>query len=201
MTAAGRRPGSPPTRQDIIDAGRAEFEAVGYTAASLRAVARRAQVDAALVHHYFGDKARLFVACLDLPADPRAIRDQAGSPGGPPSGVRIAEGFLAQWETGTARPGQAFVTLTQAMSSAPTVARAIREFLTERVWTDRPDGDAEQAARTASLVSSQLLGAAWVRYVIRAEPFASASIGQLAAWIGPTIDAYIAGQTSVQRPR
>ena len=43
-------------------------------------------------------------------------------------------------------------------------------------------------------MSSQLLGAAWARYVIRMEPFASASRSEVAAWIGPTIEAYITGR-------
>ncbi|MDQ2839363.1 MAG: hypothetical protein M3Y89_18490 [Actinomycetota bacterium] len=94
----------------------------------------------------------------------------------------------------TADPGRSFVTLTQAVSSAPEVARALREFLIERVWAHRSDTDEEATARTAALVSSQLLGAAWARYVVRMEPFASASRAQVAAWIGPTIEAYITGR-------
>jgi ABC-type Zn2+ transport system substrate-binding protein/surface adhesin len=43
-------------------------------------------------------------------------------------------------------------------------------------------------------VSAQLLGAAWARYVIRMEPLASASRAEVAAWIGPAIEAYITGQ-------
>jgi hypothetical protein len=43
-------------------------------------------------------------------------------------------------------------------------------------------------------VSSQLLGVAWARYVIRMEPLASASRSEVAAWIGPTLEAYITGR-------
>lgn len=191
MSPAGRRPGSPPTREAIIRAAQAEFETVGYTAASLRSVARRAGVDPALINHYFSDKAGLFVSCLKLPLDPRAVRDQARA--GPPDGQRIAERFLAQWERDPAQPGHSFVTLMQAVSSSPPVARALREFLTERVWARPEQDDSEAGARATALVSSQLLGAAWARYVIEMEPFASASRAEVAAWIGPTIDAYIDG--------
>lgn len=179
-------------------AAREEFAAAGYTAASIRQVARRAGVDPALVYHYFTGKPELFVACLELPADPRQVSTDARR--GPLDGARIVERFLAQWEQDPADPGRSFVTLVQAVSSAPEVARALREFLTERVWTHRRDGDPAAAARTAALVSSQLLGTAWVRYVIRLEPFASASRSQVAAWVGPVIEAHITGRPAPDRP-
>jgi len=190
VSPAGRRPGASETRSAILQAARAEFSAAGYTAASIRKVARRAEVDPALVYHYFTDKAGLFVAGLDLPADPRAVQMQVQQ--GPPSGARIVERFLAQWEEGAAEPGRAFVTLTQAVSSSPEVARAVREFLTERVWANRPGSADEETMKTTALVSSQLLGVAWARYVIRMEPLATAPRAQVAAWVGPAIEGYLA---------
>jgi AcrR family transcriptional regulator len=192
VTPPGRRPGSPATREAILAAAREEFAAVGYTAAAVRRVARRAGVDPALVYHYFSGKPELFVACLQLPADPRQVSTDARR--GALDGTRIVERFLAQWEHDPADPGRSFVTLVQAVSSAPEVARALREFLTERVWAYGRRGGTAAAARTAALVSSQLLGTAWARYVIRLEPFASASRSQVAAWVGPTIEAYITGR-------
>lgn len=191
MSRAGRRPGGPITRQAILDAGRAEFAAAGYAHSSIRQVARRAGVDPSLVYHYYTDKAGLFVACFDLPSDPRRIQAEASA--GPPSGARIIEGFLAQWEEGDEEPGRRFVTLAQAASGAPEVAKALREFLTDRVWAHRPDGGDEQTMKTAALVSSQLLGVPWARYVVRMEPLASASRADVGSWVGPTIDRYIAG--------
>jgi AcrR family transcriptional regulator len=176
VNPVGRRPGGPDTRASIVQAARAEFAERGYSAATIRQVARRAGVDPALVYHYFTDKAGLFVASIDLPADPREVQRQAQ--GRRLDGARIVEAFLAQWEEGTAEPGRSFVTLTQAVSSAPEVARAVREFLTERVWAHRPAAE----------------DAAWARYVIRMEPLASASRAEVAAWIGPAIEAYITGQ-------
>ena len=76
MTPVGRRPGRGDTRAEIVDAARAAFTERGYDGASLRSIARDAGVDPSLVHHYFDGKAALFVAALDLPADPRAIKEQ-----------------------------------------------------------------------------------------------------------------------------
>lgn len=192
MSPAGRRPGGQDTRSLILAAGRAEFSERGYTAASVRRVATRADVDPALVYHYFGDKAGLFVASISLPADPRVVQDQARQGG--LNGARIVERFLAQWEEGVAEPGQPFVTLAQAMAASPEVATAVRQFLTERVWARVPAAEDEGTKARTALVSAHLLGLAWARYVVRMEPLASASRAQVADWAGPTIEAYITGR-------
>ncbi|MCU1473733.1 helix-turn-helix domain-containing protein, partial [Amnibacterium sp.] len=65
-----RRAGDADARTAIVRAAADEFASAGYDGVSLRAVARRAGVDAALVHHYFADKPDLFAAALDLPIRP-----------------------------------------------------------------------------------------------------------------------------------
>ena len=67
MPRPGRRQGDPQTREAIADAARAEFLEHGYTATTIRAVARRAEVDPALVYHYFTDKVTLYTSTLSLP--------------------------------------------------------------------------------------------------------------------------------------
>src|SRR3954451_16099198 len=75
MTAprAGRRGGDADTRAAIVAAARTLFAADGYAATSLRSIARTAGVDAALVHHYFDDKASLFAEALALPIQPASV--------------------------------------------------------------------------------------------------------------------------------
>jgi AcrR family transcriptional regulator len=191
MAPAGRRQGDPRTRETIIDAARAEFLEHGYTASTIRAIARRAEVDPALVYHYFDDKAAVFTATLELPADPRSIANEVrASPAS--RGARLVEAFLAQWERGPGRPGQTFVNLVQAMSSSPQAARGIREYLFERVWGQVPGGD--DAARWRTLaVSSQLMGLAWTRYIVGAEPLASAPLAEVGQRIGPAIERLMFG--------
>jgi AcrR family transcriptional regulator len=186
MPRPGRRQGESRTRETIIDAARAEFLEQGYTATTIRSVARRAEVDPALIYHYFTDKPTLYASTLNLPADPRQImndvRSAATSPGG-----RLVAGFLAQWETGPGRPGQSFVNLVQAMSSSPEAARSLREFLMDRIWTQLADADEAMRWRTV-LVSSELMGLAWSRYIVRMEPLASASLQEVAEWAGPALE-------------
>lgn len=192
MARAGRRPGEAVTRRAIIEAARAAFLEKGYAATTIRGVARQAEVDPALIYHYFGDKPGLFVALLDLPADPRQIRTQSSRGGF--SGAKLVERFLAQWETDPKRPGQSFVTVAQAMSSSPEVARCMREFLAERVWSaPLVEPHAETSEGVQALVAAQLMGTAWVRYIMRIEPLASASRQEVAAMVGPVIDRLLAG--------
>ena len=65
----GRRPGSPDTRQVILEAARTTFAELGYAGASVRRIAAAAGVDAALVHHYFGSKEKLFLSTVEVPID------------------------------------------------------------------------------------------------------------------------------------
>ena len=188
----GRRPGPGDTRTEIVEAARASFAEVGYASTSMRAVARRAGVDAALVHHYFAGKAELFVETMALPIDPKHIKESANAGGF--HGEVLVERFLAQWERGRGRGSPEFVNLAQAIASSPEVADNVREFLAERIGLQGPDGEDEATRlRRRSLVSSQLLGIAWTRYVMRMEPMASATRAEVARWVGPTLDRYALG--------
>jgi AcrR family transcriptional regulator len=190
MAQPGRRPGNAGTRGAIIEAARAAFTEQGYTDTTIRAVARRAEVDPALVYHYFGDKAGLFIDSLQLPADPRQVKLEASEGGW--SGERVVERFLAQWEGDPDRPGHAFITMAQAMASSPGLARGMREFLRERVWSYLPPSTAATfPSWRASLVSSQLVGLGWARYILGVEPLASASREEVARRVGPTIERYV----------
>lgn len=137
------------------------------------------------------------MATLRLPADPAAIRRAMGGAGAFPAsgspGARLVESFLAQWEDDDAAPaGQPWVTMAQAVSSSAEAARGLREFLTERVWPDAATDDTAAHWQRA-VISSQLAGLAWNRYVLRVEPLASATRQEIAARVGPTIDRLLQG--------
>jgi len=189
MPPVGRRQGDPDTRGMIVEAARAEFHSHGYNATTIRSVARRAEVDPALIYHYFSDKVALYAATLSLPADPQQIlNDVQGAPDS--LGARLDAGFLAQWEGGDGT-GTAFVSMAQAISSSPEAARSLREFLANRVWDSL--AASEEARWRTAVVSSQLMGLAWTRYVMRAEPLASASLAEVAERVGPVLENLIFG--------
>jgi AcrR family transcriptional regulator len=195
----GRRPGNVDTRGEIVEAAKRVFAAKGYDGASLRAVAREADVDPALVHHYFDGKASLFVAAMALPFDPRTIQEHerpaAIAAPGTSAGVIVITGFLTMWDHAEGT-GSSFAACVAGMASSISVADAMREFVAERVWNNIPinEGEDEVLARQRqALVSSQLMGLAFTRYILRVPPISTATPSEIASWAGPTLDRYMIG--------
>jgi AcrR family transcriptional regulator len=194
--AAGRRPGNADTRGEIVEAAKRVFAAKGYDGASLRAVAREAQVDPALVHHYFDGKASLFVAAMALPFDPRVVADgHAGPSSDTGIGAMVVTGFLTMWDHAEGT-GSSFAACVAGMAASTSVADAMREFVAERVWNNSPVNEAEsddQTSRRRALVSSQLMGLAFTRYILRVPPVSTAKPREIAEWAGRTLDRYMVG--------
>jgi AcrR family transcriptional regulator len=198
VSPGGRRPGNLDTRADIIRAAKRVFAADGYDKASLRAVAREAGVDAALVHHYFDGKSDLFIAAMSLPFDPRQVAnpDGAGLHGPGIAGADIVAGFLSVWDRAEGT-GSSFASCAGAMASSPVVADAMREFLTERVWQVipvRPGDDVATHQLRLAMVSTQLIGLAFTRYLTRVPPVSTATPVEIGLWAGPTLDRYMTGE-------
>lgn len=190
----GRRTaGGADTREQIVEAARAEFVANGYAATSVRGIARRAGVDPALVRYWFeGGKPELLSASLMHPLiNPARMVDQVLA--GPLNciGVRIVTLILAAWDVPGGQERLRLV-LTAAVSGQD--GGAVRDFLVAEVF-DRvarlipgPDADLR-----ATLVASQIVGLLIARDVVRVEPLASAPVAQVAAWVGRSIQQYIDG--------
>jgi AcrR family transcriptional regulator len=187
----GRRPGGGDTRAALLDAARAVFAERGYDGATVRAIAERAGVDPAMVNHWFGGKEPLFVAALDLPADPGAILGEA-FPGDPEHlAERVIARVLRVWdETG----GAQLATLLQSIASHEVAASLLREFIgrvlvgkvVSKVAPDQPE-------LRASLAGSQMFGLAFVRYVLKVEPLASADHATIIAAVAPNLQRYLTG--------
>ena len=188
MSPAGRRPGPQKTRDAIVRAARTQFVAGGYADTTIRSVARAAKVDPALVYHYFGDKAQLFVETLHFPFDPRVVGESAMPGDAAFNGTRLAEEFLTRLER--AAGGQAFVAIAQAAATSPQAGRAIREFLATRIRIAPEGAPGMPWGQRHSMVASTLIGTAWARWVLGIEPLASSSPEEVARWIGPTLDHY-----------
>ncbi|GAA5000790.1 TetR family transcriptional regulator [Kitasatospora paranensis] len=172
----GRRPGSADTRRTVLEAARAEFAARGYQKASMRAIARAAGVDAALLHHYFGSKDKLFLAALEFPIDPRLLVARVLEGDRDAVGERLARLVLGLWEQPTVRDRLLAVLRTAAASEE--VAGLMRGFMVAEVVTGVAAGlDVPQLR--VELAMSQVIGLALARYVIAVEPLASASPDEL----------------------
>lgn len=189
----GRRPGNPDTRETILTAAREAFAERGFDAASIRAIATAANVDPALVHHYFGTKEELFRATVSIPVDPAELVPRVLAGGPDEVGERLVRTFLAVWDSPV---GTAAVALLRSAVSNQWTARLLREFLVTQVLrrvVDQLDLDPAEVPLRGALVATQIAGLAMMRYVIRLEPVASAPPDTLVATIGPTVQRYLTG--------
>lgn len=190
MARTGRRPGQNQTRDDILAAARNQFAARGYGGATIRGIAAEAGVNPALVHHFFGSKDQVFVASLNLPFNPSTLVE--GILAGPREtiGERILRLFLGLWtEEDTRLP---FFALVRSVSGSPEVAEQLRQFLEAAVLAKVAAALDVPPLRVTG-AASQIMGLALVRYVLAAEPMASASEDEVVALIGPVIQHYFDG--------
>jgi len=189
----GRRPGESGTREAILAAATVAFAEVGYDRATIRGIATAAKVDPALVLHYFGSKEGLFEAALELPVSPRQIFERGVVAGPDQLGATIVRTFLEAWE-----PPESRVRLMAMLRSAMTNDTAmamIRDLLVREVFGPITQSlGVPNAPLRATLVGSQFVGLAIMRFIGRLEPLASASIDDLVIAIGPTVQRYLTGQ-------
>src|SRR5437763_8418464 len=126
----GRRPAGQDTRTALIEAARAVFAENGYDGATVRAIATRAGVDAAMVNHWFGSKEGLFAqAVLDLPFNPDDVLETLLEGDVDQLGERIVRRFLTLWD---ATEGGVFPALVRSVAEHEEVAHALRDLFLKR---------------------------------------------------------------------
>lgn len=201
---SGRRAGDSGTREAILDAARARFAEHGYDGATIRGIAAGAGVDPALVHHFYGSKERLFAAAMRLPVVPSEVlaaafaeADRRGDSFSP--GEHLVRTALTVWESSQVLG--IFIGLLRSALTSDAAASMLREFLTDAIIgpiaaltrARHPEADPADAAYRASAAASQMVGLALTRHVIQLGPITEASIADLAATVGPTLDRYLTG--------
>ncbi len=187
----GRRPGAPDTRAEILEAARSVFAESGFDRATVRAIAAEADVDPAMIHHYFGSKDQLFAASIDLPstATDRVLELLVADTDD--LGTQLAETFFGVWEQEEARTALLGI-LRSAMGGENQAVVAFRQFLTSVMMSQlAPKIGGEDARLRALLMASQLVGIAMTRYVMRLEPIASASIEEVVGLVAPRLQSYV----------
>jgi AcrR family transcriptional regulator len=190
MSRTGRRPGASPTRDAIEAAARRCFGTWGYEATSLRRVAVEAQVDPALLIHYFGSKEGLFTAAMGLPFRPSELFGSLGRLTLPEASRTIVGLFLRMADSDDSR--NAMLALVRSAVSNERAAAMLREFVTEEILTivggltDRDD-----ARMRASLVAAQLIGVAMMRHVAKIDTLAEATQEEIVEYVAPVIEQYL----------
>ena len=196
----GRRAGDSRTREAILDAARKRFGDTGYAGATIRGIAADAGVDPALVHHYYGNKERLFSAAMRMPVIPGELLETALAPGnrdpGQTLGQHLVRTVVAAWDVPEIRA--TVLGLLRTAVTSEQAAAMLREFLSAamlgRIAGAAADPGTPDAKRRAALVASQMVGLALARYVLAIEPIASSTADELAAAVGPTLDRYLTGE-------
>jgi AcrR family transcriptional regulator len=177
------------TREAILTAARSQFAARGFGGASMRSIAREAGVDASLISHYFGDKSQLLVATMELPINPLdKVREVvAGDIDG--MGERLVRTFLGAWDPHRS----VFSTLVRSTigSADPRTTPVFQLAQNVLVSALRERMAGPDAEVRASLVASQVVGLAVMRYVMELDGVADADIDTVARAYGPAVQSVI----------
>ncbi|WUW23424.1 TetR family transcriptional regulator [Streptomyces sp. NBC_01463] len=176
------------TKAAILEAARERFAADGYERATIRSIARDANIDPSMVMRYYGNKEGLFaaVSVIDL------RMPELGAVSGRHIGAVLVGHFLDRWER-----DDVLTALLRVGATNEAGAGRMRAVFAEQLGPVAAAvcPDPAEAPRRAALVTSQLLGMALARYVLRIEPAVSMDRDELIAWLAPVIQRYLtAGQ-------
>lgn len=178
------------TRAAILNAARHLFAEHGYDGTTIREIATAAVIDPAMVMRYFGSKEELFARAaafdLALPALSKVTRTSIGE--------RLVRHFLEVWE-GPNSNGSMAILLRSAATNELSAQKMREVFAAQVMPAVASVGTRATAGRRAAMVSSQLLGLAFCRYLLRLQPLVEMSIEEIVAHLGPTIQRYAVGES------
>jgi AcrR family transcriptional regulator len=164
---------------------------MGYEKVSLRAIARAADVDPALIHHYFENKADLFArSVLDIPLDAeQLVRDILDGPV-EAVGERTIAVFLKAWDQPGA--GDRFTAMLRAAVTVPNARRPLSEFMTREILVKVVEALGHGNARLrAQLGVSLLLGLALSRDILELPALVKARNPVLVKVLGQAMQAHL----------
>src|SRR6185312_3053410 len=177
----------------ILSAARDEFAQYGWAGTTIRAVARAADVDPALVYHYFGSKEALLDAATNPPQRwLEAVARTWTTPVGQ-LGAALLRLMLGAWIDDEIGPLLRAVLLTAAHDET-TREKLRRVVENSLIGVSQLGVDERDRLVRSGLISSQIMGLAMMRYVWRIEPVASMSDAEVVAAVAPNLQRYIEGE-------
>jgi len=177
----------------ILTAAREAFAETGWAGTTMRAVARAADVDPALVYHYFGSKEGLLEAATNPP--PRWLENVAKTWTTPVSelGSALLRLMLGAWAD--AEVGPVLRAGLQTAAHEPSTREKLRRIVeSSLIGVSQLGVDERDRMVRSGLISSQIMGLAMMRYVWRIEPVASMSDDEVVAAVAPNLQRYIEGE-------
>lgn len=189
----GRPSGTSDTRDRILTNARELFARNGIGKTSIRSIAAAADVDSALVHHYFGTKEQLFAAAVHIPVDPMLVIGPMREAPIDELGLTLPSLLLPLWDS---EMGSAFLATLRSLLAGDGVG-LIRSFLQDVIAVEigsRVDEPPGSGRIRVQFVASQLVGVVMARYILELEPFASLPVEQIAETIAPNLQHYLTGE-------
>jgi AcrR family transcriptional regulator len=177
----------------ILAAAREAFAETGWAGTTIRAVARAADVDPALVYHYFGSKDGLLDAATNPPQ--MWLENIAKTWTTPVSdlGRALLRLMLGAWADDEIGPVLRSV-LQTAAHEASTREKLRRVVESSLMGVSQLGIDERDRMVRSGLIASQIMGLAMMRYIWKIEPIASMSDDELVAAIAPNLQHYIEGE-------
>ncbi|AEV75158.1 transcriptional regulator [Mycolicibacterium rhodesiae NBB3] len=189
----GRPRGTSDTRERILSSARELFARNGIDKTSIRAIAADADVDPALVHHYYGTKTELFAAAIHIPIDPMQVIGPLQQIPVEEIGRTLPLLLLPLWDS---EMGKGFIATLRSIlaGSDPSLVRSfLQEVITKEVGS-RVDNPPGSGPLRVQFVASQLVGVVMARYILELDPFKSLAVEQIAETIAPNLQHYLTGE-------
>jgi AcrR family transcriptional regulator len=175
------------TRASILEAARFLFRDNGYQRTTIRAIARRAGVDPALVMQHFGSKEVLFNEASDI------TFDLADALPGPQDelGERILRYLLDQLDREPDATLSALRSMLTHDQAAENVRCAFLDDAAEKIAAALPAGEGELRS---GLICTMLVGLMVTRHLLKIDAVATSSTDQLVDLLGPSLLPLVRGQ-------
>jgi AcrR family transcriptional regulator len=178
------------TREAILAAARNQFGARGFEATTIRSVAAEAGIHPSMVMRYYTNKDGLFDAAIDVDLNlPDLERVPARQ-----RGAVLARHLVERWEGQQADEG--LILLLRSLATNPAAAARARAVFAGQVLrlVERIVSDPAEAPVRAAMVSSQVLGIALCRYVVKIPPLADMAPDRLVTTLTPHLQHHLAGR-------
>ncbi len=175
----------------ILSAAQEMFSEVGYEHTTIRGVAQKAGVDAALVFHFFTSKYELFLAAmLPMYEGPSLLATALNDLDRRDFGARIAELFCYVMDN--KQTNMMLLGMVRASVSEPKAALVMRMFVEKNlIYPIAQFLGVDDAGLKATLIGSHMVGLFMTRYIAKIEPLASATPSEIGALLGPVLQRYL----------
>lgn len=176
----------------ILAAARDAFAETGWAGTTIRAVARAADVDPALVYHYFGSKEGLLDAATNPPQKWLENVAKTWTTPLPELGAALLRLMVAAWADDEVGP--VLRAVLQTAAHEPSTREKLRAIVERSLMGVAQLGiDEHDRLVRSGLISSQIMGLAMMRYVWKIEPVASMSDDEVVVAVAPNLQRYVEG--------